>query len=127
MMMNLHEKVDFRTLFATEDRLKKELKKMDLENNIIKFLLECNKLMDGIYIEERTGTDENPNVIKFEAKLTCIYAQPGLWSPTEKFYEVLMRAGKKYLGVKTIDDFNFNNTHTIFWLHKSEVKKWIDQ
>jgi len=88
---------------------------------INKFLLECNKLMDGIYLEEITETHLAGH-IKFEAKLTCLYANPMYWSPTPLFFECIMRAGKKYLGVETVEDFHWNNTSTIFWIEKEKIK-----
>lgn len=88
---------------------------------INRFLLECNKLMDGIYLEETTENHQDRN-IKFEAKLTCLYANPGWWSPSPKFFEVVVGAGRKYLGIENVDDFHWNNTSTIFWIEKEKIK-----
>ncbi len=89
---------------------------------INKFLLEVNKLMDGIYVEEITEYHHPRVHVKFEAKLTCIYAHPCMWSPTEKFYETIMNAAKKYFDdVHNVDDFGWNNTNTIFWIGAEKI------
>ena len=88
------------------------------EKDRIKFLIECNKKMDGIYIEETTEVDRVTNIqshtIKFEASLSTAYAQGGYWSPSDAFYDVVKVAAEKHLGIK-FEDFHFNNTHTIFY------------
>jgi hypothetical protein len=89
---------------------------------IERFLLECNKLMDGIYLEEITEDHNLSWSIKFQAKLTCLYANESLWSPSTKFYDVVIKAGQKYLGIKGMEDFGWNNTHTIFWIEKEKIK-----
>ena len=87
---------------------------------INKFLLECNKLMDGVYIEEITENHNDRN-IRFQAKLTCLYANPSYWSPSPAFFEIVMKAGKKYFDIENIDDFTWNNTKTIFRIDKEKL------
>jgi hypothetical protein len=81
--------------------------------NIMKFLLELNKLCDGIYIEEITD-EAVPRTIKFEAKLSSLFVDGCYWSPTNLFFETIDKAAKKHLGIG-VTDFHFNNTRTIFY------------
>ena len=88
---------------------------------ITRFLIEINKLMDGIYVEETTENHLGAS-IKFEAKLTHIYAHPHYWSPSEKFFQIVMNAAKKFFrGVHEIEDFTWNNTNTIFNIGKDKI------
>jgi len=85
----------------------------DLENKL-KFLIDINKKMDGICIEE-IHTSDNMLFTKFEAKISSIYVIPPMWSPTEAFFDVIERASMKYFGTR---DIGYNNTRTVFWIRE---------
>ena len=89
---------------------------------ITRFLLEINKLMEGIYVEETTENHETFSLIKFQANLTCLYANPSFWSPTPAFFSIIMNAAKKnFREVNDVDDFGWNNTKTVFWIDKEKI------
>jgi hypothetical protein len=80
-----------------------------------------NKLMDGIHIEEITEYELRHIHIKFEAKLTCPYASPGMWSPTALFRFTLEKCCKKHFKDSTYANLNYNNTNTTFWTEAENV------
>ncbi len=89
---------------------------------IARFLIEINKLMEGVYVEETTEYHETFSLIKFEANLTCLYANPSYWSPTKAFFENIIHAAKKHFKeVNNIEDFGWNNTNTVFWIGKDKI------
>lgn len=88
---------------------------------ITRFLLEVNKLMDGVHIDETTENHLHPHV-KFEANLTCIYASPVMWSPSAAFFKIIGEASKKFFGLDDYNMFGWNNTNTIFWIDKEKIK-----
>lgn len=89
---------------------------------IVRFLLEVNKLMEGIYVEEITEYHETFSLIKFEANLTCLYANPSIWSPTKIFFENIIHSAKKnFMDVNDLEDFGWNNTNTVFWIGKDKI------
>lgn len=90
-------------------------------NRITRFLLDINKLMDGIHIEETTDYELRNIRIKFEAKLISPFAQPGMWSPTPYFYQILEQCCKKHFKDSMYSSLDFNNTNTIFSVSSEKV------
>jgi len=103
----------------TLEMFAKQRDSMKLHLRITRFLLECNKLMDGIHVQEITETHLAPH-IKFEVNSTCIYLNVGFTSPSEAFFRIMNQAARKHLGVDP-ELFEFNNTKMIFWIDKSEI------
>lgn len=88
---------------------------------IMRFLIDANKLMDGVHLQETTE-DHSRSLIKFEATLTCLFSSPCMWSPTSKFFDIIMILSKKYFrDVNDIDDFGWNNTKCVFWIGKEKI------
>ena len=91
---------------------------MILQIKIDRFLIECNTLMDGLYMEEISEPDAP--WVKFEIKPTCIYFTQGFQAPTEVFHKCRNEAAKKHLGVEP-DEWDCNNTGCIFWINKEDI------
>jgi hypothetical protein len=120
-------------LTATANQLIEKLERKEYpnptrQNRILKFLIEANKVMDGMHIEETTEYD-HPRwfSIKFEASLTCPYTNGGFWSPNKLFWTTINKIAKKhFLDFKYSEalknsDWNLNNTGTVFWIKKEKV------
>jgi len=101
------------------------INELSRSQKIIRFLLDMNKLLEGLHIEEITDYNLPRLHIKFEAKLTCPYAQPGLWTPTPLFYQVLEQCCDKHFRELCVrypnSGVNFNNTNTIFWIMEEDL------
>jgi len=95
--------------------------KIERDMLITKFLLEMNKKMDGMYMEETTEYDHPRPMIKFEVKLICIYAQPCMFSPSNAFYSLLEEVMKKYFKSSAYANLSYNNTNTVMWLSMEEL------
>ncbi len=87
---------------------------------ITRFLLDMNKLMDGVHIQETTE-DHRSTLIKFEATLTCPFASPFMWSPSAAFYNILSKCLKKWFDIDDYNSLGWNNTNTVFWFEKSRI------
>ena len=97
------------------------MEKIERDMLIIKFLLEMNKKLDGMYMEEITEPDHPRPLIKFEVKLTCIYAQPCMFAPSDAFYNLLEECMKKYFKISAYDKLTYNNTNTVFWIYSGDL------
>lgn len=95
-----------------------EVRDLKRSQKITRFLLDMNKLLDGIHIQEITEYGLERIHIKFEAGLSSIFVQPGMWSPSTAFYIVLEQCANKHFKAQAAHKFNFNNTHTIFWIEE---------
>lgn len=94
---------------------------MNTDILITRFLLEMNKKLDGMYMEETTERDHPRPMIKFEVKLTCIYAEPCMFAPSKAFYRLLESCMKKYFKHSAYHNLTYNNTNTVFWISEEEL------
>lgn len=98
---------------------------MTLEGQIIRFLIAVNMLLDGVHLEETSELQST--LVKFEATLTCPYASPMYWSPTDLFHKVISDSIYKYFGIDDTehDLIGYNNTNTVFWIPLDNIQNFI--
>lgn len=95
---------------------------MTIEGQIVRFLIEVNKRMDGVHLEETS--EMASTLVKFEALLTNVYANRAYWSPTKLFHQIIAETVKKYFDVDP-KDLGWNNTRTVFWLSRSDIETFL--
>jgi hypothetical protein len=87
---------------------------------ITRFLLDINKLMDGVHIQEKKDMPGS-GLIKFEATLISPYSEPCMWTPSKLFYSIIEEYMKKYFKFSAYENLGWNNTQTVFWIEAEKL------
>jgi len=105
------------------------------KTQILRFLIEVNKRLDGIYICESTEYDHPRPSLTFNCNLTNLFISAN-WEPSSLFFRVIDDAAQANLKI-TKDDFSWNNNKTTFWYQdrmtfseldiEEEIMKPIDE
>lgn len=97
---------------------------MTIEGQIIRFLIAVNRLLDGVHLEETS--EMQSTLVKFEATLTCPYASPMYWSPTDLFHKMIAESLLKYFNIRYNDGtVGWNNTNTVFWIPLDSIQNFV--
>ena len=102
-----------------------EKRHMTIEGQIIRFLIAVNRLLDGVHLEETS--EMQSTLVKFEATLTCPYASPMYWSPTDLFHKIISDSIYKYFGIDDTEQdlIGYNNTNTVFWIPLDNIQNFV--